>query len=42
MYLDDLWHEVKLMIKKSEYFDDTIYKTYFDNSQLTNLNNNKQ
>ena len=41
MYLDDLWHEVKLMIKKSEYFDDTIYKTYFDNSQLTNLNNNK-
>lgn len=41
MYLDDLWREVKLMIKKSEYFDDTIYKTYFDNSQLTNLNNNK-
>ena len=41
MSLDDLWHEVKLMIKKSEYFDDTIYKTYFDNSQLTNLNNNK-
>ena len=41
MYLDDLWHEVKSMIKKSEYFDDTIYKTYFDNSQLTNLNNNK-
>ncbi|NMB18247.1 MAG: chromosomal replication initiator protein DnaA [Erysipelothrix sp.] len=41
MYLDDLWHEVKSMIKKSEYFDDTIYETYFDNSQLTNLNNNK-
>lgn len=41
LQLDDLWHKVKNTIKKSEYFDETIYKTYFDKSQLVNLDENK-
>lgn len=35
--LNDLWGEVKSKIKKSEHFDETIYQTYFDNTQLTYL-----
>ncbi|HZJ86830.1 MAG TPA: chromosomal replication initiator protein DnaA [Erysipelothrix sp.] len=38
--LDDLWSEVKSIIKKSEYFDDTIYQTYFDNTNLSNFDGN--
>ncbi len=35
--LDDVWSEVKSLIKKSEHFDETIYQTYFDNSRLSNI-----
>lgn len=41
LYLDDLWQQVKNLVKKSEHFDDAIYNTYFDNTQLANLNDKK-
>ncbi len=41
LYLDELWQQVKTLIRKSEYFDDTIYNTYFDNTKLANLNEKK-
>lgn len=41
IFLDDLWQQVKHLVKKSEHFDDVIYNTYFDNTELANLNDKK-
>lgn len=40
-YLHDIWDKVKQTIKQSGYFDDAIYKTYFENSSLAELNDTK-
>ncbi len=38
--LENLWLEVKSLIKKEAYFDDTIYETYFHKTRLKNLDGN--
>lgn len=40
-YLNDIWADVKKIIKDSQYFDEPIYKTYFEDSQLASLSEDK-
>lgn len=40
-YLDDVWGRVKTSIEKSNYFDQPIYKTYIEDSQLASLDEKK-
>lgn len=40
-YLEDVWGRVKTSIEQSNYFDQPIYKTYIEDSQLASLNRDK-
>ncbi len=40
-YLDDVWGRVKTSIESSNYFDQPIFKTYIENSQLASLDDKK-
>ncbi|HEY4538200.1 MAG TPA: chromosomal replication initiator protein DnaA [Erysipelothrix sp.] len=40
-YLDGVWTDVKKIIKDSQYFDGPIYNTYFEESRLASLNEDK-